>query len=197
MTATPEARFGLEWPCKATWTTAVWETWLEPQQLVAGQTAQVLSLQGHIWQQKQTDRLIRVPESHLTLASRRNKSPVAQLVPLAVLFLDLLPLNFPSCLREWARAVKRGVRGVTQASPHQGHPTACSSTCLNCLQTNPARRQNQIQWLVSDHSFSFMSLWQALRSTCARQGTGRTTISKDPGAGGTPAALTVLTAGEP
>lgn len=43
-------------------------------------------------------RLMHVPQSHLTLATRRNKSPAAQLVPVAALLLNLLPLELP-CLQ--------------------------------------------------------------------------------------------------
>lgn len=64
----------------------------------------------------EADRQMSVPESHLTLARRRNKSPVAQLVPVAVLLLNLLPLAL-SCLQSehelseacevWQRCVTR------------------------------------------------------------------------------------------
>lgn len=60
-TAALRARFGLEWPCKATWETPVQETQLEPQQPVAGRTTHLLSHQECTWQHTDTDESPRVP----------------------------------------------------------------------------------------------------------------------------------------
>lgn len=138
---------------------------------------------------RQTDWLGR--QSHIWLcASRRNKSPVAQLVPVAVLFLDLLPLNFPSCLREWARAVKRRARCDTGLSPPvPPHRMLIHVPKLPADQPSKMTKPNTV---VGFQPLLFLHELVAgtQRSTCARQGTGRTTMSKDSGAGGTPAALT-------
>lgn len=107
-------------------------------------------------------RLMHAPQSHLTLATRRNKSPVAQLVPAAALLLSLLPLELP-CLHSEQELSEVWQGCVTRR---------CTLTHVPAPPPGPASSQ------------------EGLRGALGQGKHRQDHLSKDSSAGGTPAALT-------
>lgn len=114
----------------------------------------------------EADRQMSVTESHLTLASRRNKISVAQLVPVAVLLLNLLPLEL-SCLQS-----EQELSETCEVWQDASQDGARSPTFLHRPQTQPAAQE---------------PLRGALGQGKARHRQDH--VSRDPRADGTPAAL--------
>lgn len=108
------------------------------------------------------DRLRSIPEAHLPLASRRNKSPVAQLAPAAVLPLELCCLRseqeLSEACEEWQGCVTR--RCTLTHVPKAGADTAAAQeqALRGALgqgkaqagpATTPGQMEHQQLWLLS------------------------------------------------